>query len=225
MKELSVAQRVVLALMVMSSATLFLYLVGYLYYDASVLSFLNWNLLLAWIPLLCVLWLRNYLKTGRWLSWQAIGASLLWLAFLPNSFYIVSDLMHLNRIYTDNPLYYAVLLFSYSLSGLLLGLVSLYIMQKQIAKRVNETISIYFATAIIMFTSFAIYFGRYLRWSSWDIILNPAGLVFDVSDRILNPELYGQTFAVSAILFVFIFSIYLAFWLFASVTDIKKGDN
>ena len=56
--------------------------------------------------------------------------------------------------------------------------------------------------------SFAIYLGRYLRWSTWDIILHPAGVVFDISDRFVNPSAYGQTFQVTLWFFVLLTGFY-----------------
>src|SRR5688572_21241279 len=58
--------------------------------------FLLWNLVLAWIPLGVAVLLKERLHKTRWLTWQNILLSVLWLGFLPNSFYLVSDLIHLH---------------------------------------------------------------------------------------------------------------------------------
>src|SRR5690349_19229379 len=57
-------------------------------------GFLVWNLLLGWIPLLLSGWLVARLRTSRWLTFGNVLLSLLWLFFLPNAFYIASDLIH-----------------------------------------------------------------------------------------------------------------------------------
>src|SRR5260221_2598474 len=54
------------------------------------------NVILAWIPFGLAIWLQRTLQRKRWSSWQALALSAAWLAFLPNSFYMVSDFIHLN---------------------------------------------------------------------------------------------------------------------------------
>lgn len=167
---------------------------------------------MAWLPLLFALWLVKYLKSHPWVSWSSAGITLLWLAFLPNSFYLISDLMHLNSIYTSNPLFFAVMIFSFSFNGLILGFISLYLVHKQLLKRLETTAVHNFIAIVLLLCSFAVYLGRYLRWSTWDIILNPIGVVFDVSDRFLNPVTYGQTFQVTVWFFILLGSMYYVLW-------------
>ena len=57
--------------------------------------FLLWNLLLAWLPLVFALTLTLRLKKTRLKDTVNILLIILWLGFLPNSFYLVSDLIHL----------------------------------------------------------------------------------------------------------------------------------
>ena len=57
--------------------------------------FLAWNLFLAWLPLLFALGLRLHLAKNPFLHWKSIVLFVLWLGFLPNSFYLMSDLIHL----------------------------------------------------------------------------------------------------------------------------------
>jgi uncharacterized membrane protein len=66
--------------------------------------------------------------------------------------------------------------------------------------------------SVLLLCSFAIYLGRYLRWSTWDVLVNPAGVVFDVSDRIINPVSHGQTFSTTLTFFLLLGSMYLVIW-------------
>ena len=50
--------------------------------------------------------------------------------------------------------------------------------------------------------------GRYLRWNTWDVVINPMGLIFDVSDRIINPGSYTLTFVVTGVFYVLLGSTY-----------------
>jgi uncharacterized membrane protein len=93
-KALKANQRMVLALLLSSGVSVLLYGARFLRYDTPNWWFLNWNLFLAWLPLLFAWWLIKWLRKQPWLSWQGITLTVLWLAFLPNSFYISSDLIH-----------------------------------------------------------------------------------------------------------------------------------
>jgi uncharacterized membrane protein len=50
--------------------------------------------------------------------------------------------------------------------------------------------------------------GRYLRWNSWDVLFNPAGLIFDVSEPFVNPAGHPQVFTTTLMFFVLLGSIY-----------------
>lgn len=212
MKRIRGVPRVIIALAASSLVSFGLYVVGTIYYGSSIFWFLNWNLILAWLPLLFAIWLVDWLKTKPWLSWPATLLTLLWLGFLPNSFYLISDFMHLNNILTSNPIYFAVLIFSFSFNGLMLGFLSLYLVHKELNKRLKNIQVFSIVSAVLLICSFAIYLGRYLRWSTWDVILNPFGVIFDVSDRIINPLTYNQTFQVTALFFVLLLSMYVVIW-------------
>lgn len=196
------------ALILSSATSIGLYAIGMLFYGAAGFWFLSWNLLLAWLPLLFMLLLVQHLKTQRWYSLQGIVITFLWLAFLPNSFYLVSDLVHMAFLTTNNLLFFLVLLFSFALNGLLLGYISVHIFHQELLKRFDRRIVAMIISAVFLVCSFAIYLGRYLRWSTWDIILHPAGVVFDISDRFVNPSAYGQTFQVTLWLFILLTTFY-----------------
>ena len=211
MKKFTPAQRVVLALGFSSLVSVLLFVVRAFRYDSFDYWFLNWNLLLAWLPLIFAWQLHKRLKTQVWTSWQNIVLSFLWLGFLPNSFYICSDLVHLPIFSADAILYDAVLLLSFSINGFFLGFLSLYIIHRQLFRRLKQRSHIIIA-AILLLCSFAIYLGRYLRWNTWDVLINPAGLLFDVSDRILNPSSHPQTFVTTLSFFALLGSIYVVVW-------------
>jgi uncharacterized membrane protein len=185
---------------------------GAMFYDESQYWYLNWNLFLAWLPLLLAWWLSKYLKKHSWQNWQALLLTLLWLGFLPNSFYILSDIMHMQTDFITNPLYTTVMMVSFSLNGLILGFMSLYIIHKQLLKRIKKVNAHIIIASILLLCSFAIYLGRYLRWNTWDVLINPAGLLFDVSDRITNPVAHPQTLTTTVIFFALLDSVYAVIW-------------
>lgn len=208
-----------------SGVSVFLFFIGAAFYGASWLWFLNWNLFLAWLPLLFTWLLVRYLKKGRWLSWQGIGLTALWLGFLPNSFYIFSDLIHLQYTDSANSLFYAVLILSFALSGFLVGYTSLYIVHKQLLKRMDRLQAHGLIGLVLLACSFAIYLGRYLRWNTWDVLINPAGILFDVTDRIINPEAHEVTFRITFLIFILLASLYIVIWqMIAASKDKNFGD-
>src|SRR6185436_16934203 len=135
MKSMNVGDLVLQALAALSLLSVFLYIVCARYYGAGPFWFLNWNLILAWLPLIFAWLLVDHLKKGRWASWAGGGLTLLWLAFLPNSFYLITDFIHLGYANPARLLYYVMMLFAFSLSGLFLGFVSLYLVHRELIKR------------------------------------------------------------------------------------------
>ena len=83
------------SLAMLSLVSVGFFVVGAIENHSLVFWFLVWNLFLAWLPLLFVLWLLPVIKRYGWTSWSGILLTLLWINFLPNSFYMVSDFIHL----------------------------------------------------------------------------------------------------------------------------------
>lgn len=171
--------------------------------------FLSWNLFLAWIPLGAAWWLVNRLKTTAWLTAGNVVLTFIWLAFLPNAFYIVSDLIHLRVTGTISILYDVVMLVSFTWNGFILGYISLYMVHEQLRKRLGGLRAGGLVAFVLLLCSFAIYLGRYLRWNSWDVLINPAGIIFDVTDPLVNPVAHPQAFTTTLMFFVLLTSIYV----------------
>jgi uncharacterized membrane protein len=177
-------------------------------------------LFLAWLGLFFAMILKTYLVKHRWLSWQAILLTLLWLGFLPNSFYLAADLIHIKAFSGSTVLYDVVMLLSFTFNGFISGIASVYVVHAELIKRLETRLAHTLIALTILASSFAIYLGRSLRWNTWDVLVNPAGLLFDVSDRLINPGAHPQAFVTTATFFVLIASIYLVTWEF--VQAIKK---
>lgn len=172
-------------------------------------SFLPWNLFLAWLPLGFALALVRVLRRKLWSSWSAVGLSLLWLGFLPNSFYMISDFIHLQEVPTVDVLYDAVMFTSFIYVGVVLGMTSLYLVHRELRRRFMPPTTTLLVATILLLCSFAIYIGRDLRWNTWDILLNPAGLLFDLSERFIYPHQYPDMFLTVVAFFVLLGSMYV----------------
>jgi len=159
--------------------------------------FLLGNLFLAAIPLFLSSGLRvaDRLK----LNWvMMICLFCLWLLFLPNAPYILTDILHLPRA-NEAPMWYDLaLLLSCSGTGLLMGYLSLIDVQAIVAKRFSTVVGWLFALTSLVLSGFALYLGRFLRWNSWDVIVNPT-LMLDLAGGLLRPRSQVRPISVTLI--------------------------
>jgi uncharacterized membrane protein len=211
-KDIRQWPRLGVALFLSSMVSIMLLIVGVVRSSSGEFSYMAWNLFLAWLPALFIIWLLNTLKRKRWSSWEAIAASLLWLGFLPNSFYLISDLIHVQEAPNGQVLYDAVMFVSFAINGLLLGYISLYLFHEEFRHRVSSQATRVTLGLVLLMCSFAIYLGRDLRWNTWDVFVNPAGILFDISDRIISPFSYPRMFLVTGIFFVVLTTLYYVLW-------------
>lgn len=200
------------ALLLFSLVSLGLYTCGAIFGDADQYSYMVWNLFLAWLPPIFMVYLLRTLRRKRWSSWQGIGVSLLWLGFLPNSFYLVSDFIHLEEAASGQVLYSAVMFMSFAINGLLLGYISLYLFHRELRQRVSGAATRSILALTLLLCSFAIYLGRDLRWNTWDVFVNPAGILFDLSNRLISPLSHPRMFIVTGIFFVLLTALYYVIW-------------
>lgn len=199
-------------LLLASFSSIALYIFGAYRNQNDAYSYMIWNLFLAWLPLVFIAWLLLVLRRKRWSSWEGITASLLWLFFLPNSFYIISDFIHLQDAPRVDVLYDAVMLMSFASTGLLLGYTSLVLFHLELRKRLAKGSVRRVIGTVLLLCSFAIYMGRELRWNSWDMLFNPAGILFDVSNRVLHPLAYPGMFVTVTSFFVLLTTFYIIAW-------------
>ena len=166
--------------------------------------FLLSNLFLACVPLFLstVLRVTNRLR----LHWTIIaGLAGIWLLFLPNAPYILTDILHLTRT-SDAPAWYDLaLLLSCSGTGLLVGYLSLVDVQEIVARRFTPVAGWIFALVSLVLSGLAIYLGRFLRWNSWDVLFTPT-LVLEIASAVLHPLDHVRPLAVT-IVFGVIFAL------------------
>lgn len=197
-----------------SFLTVFLYLArSALSGGFGVYSYVLINLLLAWLPVVFAWLLVQELKLRRWGSWQCIVLSLLWVVFLPNAWYVLTDYIHIQAFGQPGRVYDILMFSALSLSGMALGFASLCLVHKELIKRYGQVWSALWVGVVIFASSFAIYLGRELRWNTWDIIRDPSGLAITVSDRVVSPLDYPGTLSITLLFFVFLSTVYIAVWL------------
>jgi uncharacterized membrane protein len=177
------------------------------------------NLALAWIALFLAWLLSKELKNRRWLSWQNLGLTVLWLLFLPNTWYVLTDYIHIFPNGEVSQLFDIVLMSLLVFTGFILGFTSLFLVHRELLHRIGGLKSYLLVEVAIFTSSFAIYLGRDLRWNSWDVIKNPGGVLVNVSDRIVDPFGSQRALNVTILFFLFISVIYLSFWIFSRPAD------
>lgn len=171
-------------------------------------AYLNWNLFLAWTPLLFTFWLLKVLKRKLWSSWEALLVTIIWLTFLPNSFYMISDFVHILEVPPQQVLFMVVVFASFIFNGVMLGYLSLFQIHHELLTRVSKRTSATLMGLVLALCSFAIYLGHDLRWNSWDILRDPGGILVDISNHVTDAIAY----TTAASFFVLLGSLYVVVW-------------
>jgi uncharacterized membrane protein len=178
-------------------------------------NYLNlvWNLFLAWIPFVLA-YLAYIFSWRRVLIFLSIPTfAFLWLIFFPNAPYILTDLQHLSNRAGDVPIWYdVILLIWFSWTGMLMGVVSLYLMHEIIKRELGRFLGWVFVILMAGLTGAGIYIGRFVRLNSWDILQSPAAAVEDLWSWLSDPSLRSIGFiALYTLFFVFVYLTLYAF--------------
>jgi uncharacterized membrane protein len=208
-------RRYLLSVGLLSGASIFFLILRTLLSGTTRYWFIPENLALAWIGLFLAWLLTKELANRRWLSWQNFGLTFLWLVFLPNTWYVLTDFVHIYPNGEVSQIFDIVLMSLLVFTGFILGFTSLFLVHRQLLARLSPLKSYLLIELAIATSSFAIYLGRDLRWNSWDVIKNPGGVLVNVSDRITDPFGSPRALNVTALFFMLISVIYLAFWIFS----------
>lgn len=180
------------------------------HYNTGTQRWLVWNLFLAWLPLLgafAAYNLHHWPTRLRWLP--IIGFAFLWLLFLPNAPYLITDIIHLKQSNVVPLWYDLITLVAFAWTGSFLGLVSLFLMQDLVRRIIGRTASWLFVIGVLMLTGFGVYFGRFLRWNSWDALFRPASLMNELLDGLQHPLEHMQTLAFAGLFTLLFSAVYL----------------
>jgi uncharacterized membrane protein len=167
-------------------------------------GYLIWNLFLAWLPLFFCLAAVRVARTqagGRWKFWALATA---WLLFLPNAPYIFTDLIHLGPHARGHFWVDLVLIVLCAWTASVLGFLSLYIMQTMVSRRLGAVAGWGFVLIVSGLTGLGIYIGRFLRWNTWDVLMNPLGVAGDILAWPMN-SLGDKKLAIYPALFALLF--------------------
>ena len=189
-------------------------------------TFLVWNLFLAWLPYLAALGAgriaaghcgRVGARRGaaccappaphlRPYALAVVGG--LWLLFLPNAPYIMTDFVHLPGMRFVWWYDLGVLL-AFAWAGCMLGVASLHIMRGLVRDRLGAAASWAFVLLCVGLSGVGIYLGRFLRWNSWDLLTSPRSLARELLAVLSTPEAYPRLIGVSGLFACFLLLGYL----------------
>ena len=168
--------------------------------------FLVWNIFLAWIPLGLAYAASVFAWNRKFLLFALPLISILWMLFFPNAPYILTDLQHLGYPKPDVPLWFDMLLLIwFAWTGLLLGVVSMFLMQDIVRRQFGRWAGWIFVLAAGVLCSLGIYIERFLRWNSWDILFNPI-------ERLQDFMYYATHPSMQSIIFIGVFSTFFIFF-------------
>ncbi|MGF1569688.1 MAG: DUF1361 domain-containing protein [Nodosilinea sp.] len=162
------------------------------------------------------LWLLNKNNvTKAWLWWLGL---VVFMAFLPNAPYVLTDIIHLIRGTSagQTPVWVVALVFvPVHMTAILLGFEAYviailnlaYYLKQQGAKALILPVEL----LIHALSAVGIYLGRFLRFNSWDLVVDPTNVLADT----LNVVTSKRPVAVIVVTFLILTIFY---WLMKQVT-------
>lgn len=187
---------------------------------------LPWDLVLAWLPLALATAAVRVRPTTRRRAMFALSLGALWLLFFPNAPYLCTEFIHLSRhdmfgravptwalsytLQRPVPHWFDVLmLVAFAWNGLMLGFLSLHMIQTAIRARYGTRWAWTAALLAVWLGAFGVSIGRFQRWNSWDLFTAPGQLLMDVAGRLLLPWQHPRTAVSTLMLSVFLSLAYL----------------
>lgn len=170
--------------------------------------FLLWNLLLAWIPVIAALALEELDAPSRRRSSRrllTIVAAIVWVLFLPNAPYLVSDLTHFDSG-SATPWLDLARLVSFAWAGCLLAVVSLRAVHRVVLRRAGSFAAWGVVVVAAIGSGFGVVLGRFARLNSWEAFTAPRSVLSEVA--VLAGS--GRLVAVSLFFGLLVLTVYLA---------------
>ncbi len=158
---------------------------------------LIWNLFLASVPLFWSAAFQAALQRSR--RGLAALCFALWLLFLPNAPYILTDFIHLSPR-PPVPLWFVLaVLLSCAGTGTLLGYLSVVTVHRVVEHTFGKVVGWMVATGSLLLCGFGIYLGRFLRWNSWDALTRPLSLMQAIGGQFIDSGSHPHPLPVTLI--------------------------
>jgi len=181
------------------------------------LVYILWNILLAFIPFLISSILLYCKEKNKLKNWFFMVFGIMWLLFLPNAPYIVTDLIHIGVVRAVPVLFDSILLFTSAYVGLMFGMYSIFHIEKILISKYSKKLTSIIVAIIILLTSFGMYLGRFFRFNSWDVFVSP----FSSSDKLLKTLSYS-TYHIEALIYIPLFFIFIYIFYYSWKSSKKE---
>ncbi|CAN7745491.1 DUF1361 domain-containing protein [Paenibacillus sp. LjRoot56] len=191
---------------------------------------MNWNLILAWIPLVLSNLMYLIYKRSKVKSILLVLFGMLWLLFFPNSPYVITDLIHLtvmkdlyvnkgNIGFTYWIDFLVINLFSWT--SLILGAISTYQMQYIFMSLYNKIISWCFVIIASVAGGYGILLGREYRLNSWEAITDWSKVT-----GIIKGSLTSNSVFFCLLFGLFIGTVYITIYILINcVSESSQGNK
>lgn len=182
------------------------------------IRWMTWNLFLAFIPLALSIWLFRRDKRSRsWVWWLGFAV---FYAFLPNAPYLLTDVIHLiDDIRTIQsvwmitlviiPVYLVVILAGFE--AYVISLINIGHYLHRIGKS-QWILGMELITHAL--SAVGVYWGRFLRFNSWDFVTQPDAVITQGIEEILGKQplvILAISFAILTALHWFMKRVTLSF--------------
>lgn len=152
-----------------------------------------WNIFLVIIPWFLGWYLINYWDKGRIFKSKKNLAFVsiilfLWLLFLPNTAYLISDIRHISNYCPEDPQFWVcpsrswMVIFFFTYGAI--GWVSLVWVTNQVRSWMNERISKLWSDLLpwllMPLVSLGLLLGLVNRWNSWEIFIYPLDVFYSI---------------------------------------------
>jgi len=213
----------VFTMIICSGMSMFLFVIRMVKTGGTVYASLNFNLMLAWIPAVFALIAYNAYRKGSCLGAViALGCAAVWLLFFPNAPYLITDIVHL-RPREEMPYWFDQILYmAFAFTGCYLGMVSLILMQALVRRSLGWIVSWIFALGALVAGGFGIYIGRFLRFNSWDLLMNPKPLLKEILDWFRHPRSNSDAFIFALTFSVFFAAIY---FVVVAILNLRRAES
>ena len=192
------------------------------YRHDSFYRFLDWNLFLAWVPV--VFAVASYWCARRGLGVLATALGVLWLLFFPNAPYMLTDFIHLHDSPTTPLWYDGLMLSAFAWTALLLGFFSLYLMQALSRRYAGALWSWAGVVAVLALGSLGVYIGRFIGFNSWDALLHPIRVAHVIDTQLENPIHHPRLVGSLVVLTSFLTVAYVVFYCLAGLRLQSDGE-
>lgn len=181
-------------------------------------TWILWNIFLAFVPFLISSLMLILTKEKKMNKVLFVIGIFLWMIFIPNAPYIVTDFIHIGTTRSIPIIYDILLIFNSALVGLILCFHSLFHIEQIVKTKHKKNTGRLIMGIFIIMISFGVYLGRFLRFNSWDIFIDHSSLVNNIWEIISQAAMHTEVYLYTLLFFVFLSTSYIA-WKYSNTNN------